>query len=398
MANVLSNYLIKGFVKDASFPFRVVLPSGQKIGSYENIEIVFKTWNSLIHTMIDPEMGFCEGFMKGEIEVKGDLEEVIKFGITQRNKGTLKRVVSKILNLLYTVISNEGNDTDNVRYHYDIDESFYKDWLDESMTYSCAFFEEDKISLEEAQRKKREIIYEKLKLEPGDRLLDIGCGWGSLIIEAGGKFDIECVGITLSKNQYEFAKRKIEEKGLSSKVEVYMMHFLDLKSLNRKFNKIVSVGMFEHVGKKNLGKFFEIVHSVSEEGSLFLLHTIGKPFEGPQSRWIRKRIFPGGYIPGLNEILKYMSIYGFNLIDIDDWRLHYYKTLREWRLRFLRNKERYERLYGKDFVRMWYLYLVSAGVSFLVGSNHLFQILMSKGINNSYPVIKRTYGESLSLS
>ena len=390
------NNIVKSFLKGINLPFTLVLPSGIKYGSSTEAIVIFKTWKSVFETLVDTEMGFCENYAKGEIEVEGNLEKVIEFGISFKRRKTIKDLYIKLIDILYGLNpANKQKDSENIKYHYDIDDDFYKEWLDESMTYSCAFFESNKVSLEEAQRKKREIIYEKLKLKEGDRLLDIGCGWGSIIIESAEKFGVKSVGITLSENQYKFIKDRIREKGLEGKVEVYLMHYKDLPSLGRRFNKIVSVGMFEHVGKNNINIFFNRVKSVSEEGALFLLHTIGKPFESSQSRWIRRRIFPGGYIPGLNEILKSMVNTGFNLIDIDNWRLHYYLTLREWHRRFNEKREIFERKYGTFFVRMWNLYLVSAGVSFLVGSNHLFQILMSKGVNNHYPVILRKYGNTL---
>ncbi len=394
----LGNTIVKSFLKGIDLPFNIVLPSGLKYGNNSKTTVIFKTWKSVFETLIDTEMGFCENFVDGSIEVEGNIEEVIKFGISFKKRKTVKDIFIKIIDFIYTFNAfNTHRDSENISYHYDIDDNFYKDWLDDSMTYSCAFFEDHRITLEEAQRKKREIIYEKLKLEKGDKLLDIGCGWGSLIMESAEKFGIISVGITLSENQYNFIKEKIKEKGLEKKVQVYLMHYNDLPSLRERFNKIVSVGMFEHVGKNNIDIFFERVKTIAEDKALFLLHTIGKPFEGKQSRWIRKRIFPGGYIPGLNEILRGINKYGFNLIDIDDWRLHYYLTLKEWKKRFIEKKEVFERKYGNSFIRMWYLYLAGAGVSFLVGNNHLFQVLMSKGVNNEYPVIQRRYGNVINI-
>ncbi len=371
----------------------VKLPDGRVIpreGGQHTV--VFKTWDSLSKTLKDLEMGFGEGYMEGDIEVEGDLEKVLIAGSRYINRLEGSRNFSvfffKVANTLSFV--NKLKEKKNVQHHYDLGDDFYKLWLDESMTYSCAFFKTPDMSLEEAQREKRKIIYEKLLLEEGKSLLDIGCGWGSIILEAAELFDIECVGITLSENQFRHVREEIEKRGLKGKVEVYLMHYADLPKLGRKFDRVVSVGMFEHVGREHYRAFFKTVNSVMEEGGLFLLHTIGKVHPGAQSRWIRKYIFPGGYLPGIPEVLCAFEGMDFCLIDIDDWRPHYYRTLKEWRKRFWENIDHIREMYGEKFIRMWDLYLVSSAVSFYTGSNHLFQFLMSKGVRNDYPVMRRT--------
>ncbi len=393
---VIGKVILRNVLKNFDVPFNVRLPSGETWDMHSDTTLVFKTWKALLECLIDKEMGFCENYMKGNIEVEGSLEEVIKYGISSGKASLLSRLLYGI-GVFFSSLKpqNMKEEAENIEYHYDIDDDFYREWLDKSMTYSCAFFENPNMSLEEAQSKKREIIYEKLRLTEGERLLDIGCGWGSLIIEASEKYGVNATGITLSENQYKFIQEEIKRRKLENRVNVYLMHYNDLSSSGMKFNKIVSVGMFEHVGKRNIRRFFKVVKDVAEEGAIFLLHTIGKQVPSSQSRWIRKRIFPGGYLPGLQEILTAMTEAGFNLIDIDDWRVHYYLTLKEWQKRFLSKKSIFEERFGKAFVRMWHLYLVSASVSFLVGSNHLFQILMSKGVNNSYPVMRRIFGENL---
>ncbi|WP_457600058.1 class I SAM-dependent methyltransferase [Hydrogenivirga sp.] len=372
----------------------VRLPDGRDIPPQgTDHRVVFKSWNALKRVLRDPEMGFGEGYMRGEIEVEGELEGVLIAGNRYVNRlegnGRFSVLFFKAVNALSVV--NKLRERENVRKHYDLGNEFYKLWLDESMTYSCAFFSSPEISLEEAQREKRKIIYEKLQLEEGDRLLDIGCGWGSIILESAELYGVKSVGITLSRNQYEHVKGEIERRGLGDRVRVYMMHYADLPGLGDRFNKVVSVGMFEHVGREHYRAFFKAVNSVMEEGGLFLLHTIGKVHPGVQSRWIRKYIFPGGYLPGIPEILCAHEGMDFCLIDIDDWRMHYYLTLKEWRRRFWNNVDRVYDMYGEEFVRMWDLYLVSSAVSFYTGSNHLFQFLFSKGVKNDYPVIKRSF-------
>ena len=376
----------------------VMFPDGSFYGGGSN-KIIIRKEKILRDILKDPEMTFCEAYMKGDILIEGDMESILRVCMEYFSSeevegirdfwGSLYRSFLKVLGLIDRL---EGKE---VRRHYDLGNDFYQLWLDESMTYSCAFFCDPNMFLEEAQREKRRIIYEKLQLKDGDRLLDIGCGWGSIILESASLYDIRSVGITLSKNQYEFVKDRIKELGLSKRVEVYLMHYQDLLKLGERFNKVVSVGMFEHVGKGRHRGFFKVVSKIIEDGGIFLLHTIGKVHPSNQSRWIRKYIFPGGYLPSIEEVLKSIRGLGFNLIDIDDWRLHYYFTLREWLRRFYRSREWVINRYGEEFFRMWELYLISSSLSFYIGSNHLFQFLFSKGVLNSYPVIRRQLGQPL---
>ncbi len=376
----------------------VELPDGLCIGKgLHRIKVIKKS--VVAEIMRDHEMGFCEAYMRGDIRIDGDLEKVLLVCmeyVDSKKRRSLKdafvyllRMFLKPFGLLKLL---EGRE---VRRHYDLGNDFYEKWLDSSMTYSCAFFTSPEMNLEEAQREKRRIIYEKLQLKEGDRLLDIGCGWGSLIIEAVLDYGVKAVGITLSKNQYEYVKAKIRELGLEKSTEVYFMHYEDLPKLGMTFNKIVSVGMYEHVGKGRHRRFFETVASLLDEGGLFLLHTIGKVHTSSQSRWIRKYIFPGGYLPSIEEVLKASRDLGLEFIDLDDWRLHYYYTLKEWKRRFFMHRDWVISTYGEEFFRMWELYLTASAVSFYIGSNHLFQFLFSKGVLNDYPVMRRSLGQPL---
>ncbi len=369
------------------------LPDGTDIpeGRVDH-RVVFRTWEAFRETLKDPEMGFGEGYMRGEIEVEGDLERVLIIGsryLNGREKGNFSLFLFKVMNLIGRV--NTLKEKRNVQHHYDLGDEFYRLWLDSTMTYSCAFFSSPDMDIDEAQREKRRIIYEKLQLCEEDTLLDIGCGWGSIILESVEIFGLKSVGITLSENQYRYVREEIKRRGLEGRVEVYLMHYVDLPRLERKFTKVVSVGMFEHVGKEHMRTFFRTVEKVMEEGSLFLLHTIGKVHPQRPSRWIRKYIFPGGYLPSIPEIITAFEGTSFCLIDIDDWRLHYYRTLKTWRKRFWDNVDKIREMYGDEFVRMWDLYLISSAVSFYTGSNHLFQFLLSKGVRNDYPIMRREF-------
>jgi len=386
--------LVKNLSEFVEGGLSVELYDGRVIGEGK-CKVVVKDPKVVRDIIRDPEMGFGEHYMKGNIQIIGDLEKFLR-GCMKYLKGEGEKLrfmplrsLLKILGLLKFVEKKE------VQRHYDLGNDFYSLWLDSSMTYSCAFFKSPDCTLEEAQEEKRRIIYEKLQLSEGDRLLDIGCGWGSIILESAKLYPITAVGITLSKNQYEYVKERIKQEGLKGRVEVYLMHYEDLPKLGLKFNKVVSVGMFEHVGKGRHRKFFEVVSKIMEDGGLFLLHTIGKVHPSSQSRWIRKYIFPGGYLPSIEEVLRAVRHLDFNLIDIDDWRLHYYFTLKEWLRRFYSVGDYVKEKYGEEFFRRWELYLVASAVSFYNGSNHLFQFLFSKGVVNNYPVMRRSFLQPL---
>jgi cyclopropane-fatty-acyl-phospholipid synthase len=373
----------------------VKLPNGwvypQKAKNYvviNNPKVVKKFFKN-------PEMAFGEGYMDGDIEIEGDLEEVLIAGLSYLRKEEKRHFPLLKLLQLFSHLDVE-KDKKNVQHHYDIGNEFYRLWLDESLTYSCAFFSSPNCSLEEAQAKKREISLKKLLLNKEDTLLDIGCGWGAVLFDAVEKFNVKkAVGITLSENQYNHIKEEIKKRILEGRVEVYILHYKDLPSLGQKFTKVISIGMFEHVGLENYKTFFKSVFDVMTNKGLFLLHTIGKLHKEKPSEWIRKYIFPGGYLPALGEILDALEPFEFYLIDIDNWRLHYYKTLKEWKKRFLQNKDWVIKNLGQRFFRMWEFYLTAAAVSFYIGSNYVYQILLSKGVFNQYPVVEHIFGESL---
>ncbi len=373
----------------------VKLPSGWKYPEGARNYVVVKNDKVLKRFFKNPEMAFGEGYTDGDIEVEGELEEVLFAGVGYLRKNE-RRHFQLVKLLQFFSHLNPERDKKNVRHHYDIGDDFYRLWLDGSMTYSCAFFPHCDATLEEAQAKKREISLKKLLLNENDTLLDIGCGWGSVLFDAVEKFGVKrAVGITLSENQFNHIKKEIERRGLKGRVEVHLMHYDELPSLGERFSKVISIGMFEHVGVENYGRFFKTVYDVMEEGGLFLLHTIGKLHPEKPSEWIRKYIFPGGYLPALEEIIKAIEHLEFYLIDIDNWRLHYYRTLKEWRKRFHQSSEWVLKNLGERFFRMWDFYLTAAAVSFLVGSNYVFQILLSRGLFNKYPVLEHSFGEPL---
>ena len=228
----------------------------------------------------------------------------------------------------------------------------------------------------------------KLYLKEDMTLLDIGCGWGFLLIEAAKKYKVRGTGITLSEEQYKECQRRIKEEGLEDYVKVELMDYRDLPKLGEQFDRVVSVGMVERVGRDNYKLFLECANRVMKKGGLFLLHFISALKEHPGDAWIKKYIFPGGMIPSLREMVNKMAEFDFHTIDIENLRLHYNRTLRCWRKNYLEHLDEVRAMFDEKFVRMWDLYLAACAATFHNGIIDLHQILMTKGINNDLPMVR----------
>lgn len=326
-----------------------------------------------------------EAYMRGDIEVDKDLYEVLNLFLGEMGKFTTNK--KKLRSLLYTA-TNKVNQKKEVTSHYDIGNDFYSLWLDETMSYSCGYFKEENNTLYEAQMNKIHHILDKLFLQPGMKLLDIGCGWGALLMEAAKKYQVKGTGITLSKEQYNKFSERIKEEKLEDYLTVKIMDYRDLSDTDYQFDRVVSVGMLEHVGRENYGLFMKSVHHVLKSKGVFLLHTITALKEHPGDAWIKKYIFPGGMIPSLRELIFLLPDYQFYTLDVESLRRHYNRTLLCWRRRFLSYKEEIIKMMGEEFTRMWELYLASCAATFNNGIIDIHQILLSKGPANDLPMTR----------
>jgi cyclopropane-fatty-acyl-phospholipid synthase len=326
-----------------------------------------------------------EAFMREDITIEGDLFTVLKSILGQTSQFSLdKGVLGRIL---YTSES-KAKQKEQVSSHYDLGNDFYKLWLDPSMSYSCAYFKNDSDTLEQAQHNKVHYILEKLHLEKDMTLLDIGCGWGYLLIEAAQKYGIKGYGCTLSKEQWRKGQERIEKLGLQDQVQIDLVDYRDLEAKDLKFDRIVSVGMLEHVGRSNYPLYMETANHLLTDGGLFLLHYITGHDEEVGNPWMRKYIFPGGTLPSLREIVDLAYDNDFQILDIESLRRHYYKTLMCWYDNFLKVKDVVAQDKGAEFVRMWELYLCGCAASFYIGNIDVHQLLMTKGTNNELPMTR----------
>jgi len=334
-----------------------------------------------------PDLYFGEAYADGKIKIEnGNLTDFLN--LTFKNIGRNEiNIFGKILNKMkgtFRYLTNfnlKKKSKDNVAHHYDISDDLYDLFLDSKRQYSCAYFKNENDSLEDAQNNKIEHLIKKLNLEPNQKCLDIGSGWGSLAIEIAKKTKCHVTGITLSENQYKYSLNKAKENNLENQVQFKLA---DYRELNDKFDRIVSVGMFEHVGRKFYKTFFKQINNLLNDKGLALVHTIGS-VNGPRDPqpWISKYIFPGGYTPSMSELSVPIEKSGLILSDTEVLRMHYSHTLRNWKERFLNNKTKVLEMFDEKFFRMWEFYLTSCEMVFKWGDQVVFQFQLTKDFSTA---------------
>lgn len=368
-------------------PFMVRFKDSEyKIGEGEPVfTVTFKQAIPVSDLLNSTSIALGEAYMNGDLEIEGNLYEALDHFLGQMGKfSTNEKTLKK---LIYTSVS-KANQAKEVSSHYDIGNDFYKLWLDETMSYSCGYFKNPDDTLYQAQVNKVEYILEKLHLEKGMELLDIGCGWGFLLIEAAKKYKIKGTGITLSHEQHLEFEKRIKEEGLEDYLTVKLMDYRDIPKTGWKFDRVVSVGMVEHVGRDNYQLFTDCVNKVLKDGGVYLLHFISALKEHPGDAWIKKYIFPGGVVPSLREMIYVMSEDNFHVLDVENLRLHYNKTLLCWEKNYREQIDEVRKMFDERFVRMWDMYLSACAATFHNGIIDIHQVLATKGVNNNLPVTR----------
>ena len=381
------NVMISFLRKFDEYPFIVKLKGKEyRIGDGDPaFTVIFHKEIPLTALTTSTSLVLGEAYMDGDLEIEGDLYNALDHFLGQMGKFSTDESALKKL-----IFSSTGkkNQEKEVQSHYDIGNDFYKLWLDETMSYSCGYFLHEDDSLYQAQVNKVDYILKKLHLSQGMSLLDIGCGWGFLLIEAAKKYGVHGMGITLSREQYEAFNRRIKEQNLGDLLEVALMDYRDLPKMNRTFDRVVSVGMAEHVGRRNYQLFMDCAKKVLKPGGLFLLHFISALKEHAGDPWIKKYIFPGGVIPSLREMLSCAAEDDFHTLDAENLRLHYNRTLLCWDKNYREHMDQIREMFDERFVRMWDLYLAACAATFHNGIIDLHQVLFSNGINNDVPMVR----------
>ena len=352
----------------------------------KNPPIKIKLLDKSLHykLLLLPDLYFGEAYMNGSLVIKnGSLTEFLEIAMRNIGRNELNnysKIIKKIAGTYryFTKFNLISRSKENVAHHYDISEKLYDLFLDKNRQYSCAYFKDKNDTLEDAQLNKMNHIIKKLNLKPNQKVLDIGSGWGTLAMEIAKQSKCEVLGITLSENQLEYSKRKAKELNLENQVSFKL---IDYRELNEKFDRIVSVGMFEHVGRKFYNKYFKSVAKMLTEDGVALIHTIGSNMTPRDPHpWISKYIFPGGYTPSLSEVAGPIEKSGLIISDLEVLRMHYSHTLRNWKERFMGKKDEVLNMFDEKFFRMWEFYLVGCELAFKWGDQVVFQFQLSKKI------------------
>tara|TARA_B100000212_G_scaffold257853_1_gene197950 strand:- start:27 stop:1217 length:1191 start_codon:yes stop_codon:yes gene_type:complete len=380
----LTQFLEK-LVKDDGFVLEDANKKQHIIGKpLKNPPIKLKLLDKSLHykLLLLPDLYFGEAYANGSAVIEnGTLTEFLEIAMKNIGRGPTSNYATVIKKLMgiYSYITNfnfVGKSKSNVAHHYDISEKLYDLFLDENRQYSCAYFKNDNETIEQAQKNKMNHIIKKLHLKPNLKVLDIGSGWGTLALEIAKQSKCEVLGITLSENQLEYSRNKAKELNLENQVR---FELVDYRKLNEKFDRVVSVGMLEHVGKKFYNKYFNSVSKFLNEDGVALIHTIGSVMTPRDPHpWISKYIFPGGYTPSLSELAKPIEKSNLIIADMEVLRMHYAHTLRNWKSRFLGKKEEVLKMFDERFFRMWEFYLAGCEMAFKWGDQVVFQFQLSK--------------------
>ena len=362
------------------------------IGTPENKDpIILKILDKKLHykLLFRPDLYFGEAYAEGDIVIEnGTLTDFLDLALMNIGRGGLN-FFSQLLNKLsgsYRYLTNFNfikKSKMNVAHHYDLSDDLYDLFLDPKRQYSCGYFKNENDTLETAQINKIQHIIKKLNIKPNQKVLDIGCGWGSLAIDIASSTNCEVTGITLSKNQFDHCKKKAKELNLENQVTFKL---IDYRELNEKFDRIVSVGMFEHVGRKFYKKFFKQIDRLLNNNGVSLIHTIGSvnPPRDPHP-WITKYIFPGGYTPSLSEVTTPIEKAGLIVSDIEVLKLHYSFTLRHWKENCIKNKLKITEMFDEKFFRMWEFYLAGCEIAFKWGDQVVYQFQLTKNYTSTPP-------------
>jgi cyclopropane-fatty-acyl-phospholipid synthase len=337
----------------------------------------------LLRLLYRPDLYFGEAYTRGEIEVEGNLVKLLEYADPLDQHGARRRLWERV-KLKYPQFRTHtlADARNNIHHHYDIGNAFYRLWLDSELIYTCAYFPDAAASLEEAQLAKMEYVCRKLRLKPGESVVEAGCGWGALARYMARHYGVKVRAYNISHEQLVYARERAREEGLAGQVEFIEE---DYRAIDGSYDAFVSVGMLEHVGKANYGYLGEVINSCLSPRGRGLLHSIGRDRPMPMNAWIERHIFPGAYPPTLPEMLEVLESGGFSVLDVENLRLHYVRTLEHWLSRYEQATDTVRQMFDEAFVRAWRLYLAGSIAAFHTGCLQLFQVSFYRSGVNELP-------------
>jgi cyclopropane-fatty-acyl-phospholipid synthase len=382
-SSALERWLARRLLRAAGNPdIGLILWDGYEVGGAQKNRLLIRDRGILHRFLTHPSMAFGDGYCSGRIQILGDMRQVLQAVYDKIPVPTPPSLWTRFRAALPW--SNPlARAKDNIYHHYDIGNEFYQLWLDERMVYTCAYFPDPACSLEEAQIAKMEHVCRKVWLRPGDTVVEAGCGWGALARHMARHHGVTVKAFNISKEQIAYAKQQAQREGLANRVEFIED---DFRNLSGRYDAFVSVGMLEHVGQPNYPELARLItRSLKPSGGRGLIHSIGHNQVRPMDEWFERRIFPGARIPSLREALSIMEQENFTVLDVENLRLHYARTLEHWLERFENHVEKVEMMFDAAFVRSWRLYLMGSMMSFLTGIGQLYQIVFAPYRNDDIP-------------
>lgn len=371
---------------EGSPPLRFVLWDGSEVaapGVKPEWDLSLADRGALWRLLAFPEYQFPELYTRGRIQLEGDLERLMEaIQVARRDLDPSRPGRRLLCALLRRRKESPEQARQNIRHHYDVGNDFYRLWLDERMIYTCAYFPTPEATLEQAQIAKLDRVSRKLHLQPGERVVEAGCGWGALGLHMAGHYGVRVRAFNISRAQLEWARERAAREGLADRVEFVEG---DYREIAGEYDAFVSVGMLEHVGQRQYPALARVMDRCLAPHGRGLIHTIGTDRPGPLSPWIERRIFPGACPPSLAQMAPLFGPQGFSVLDVENLRLHYRQTLAHWLQRFESARDRVEQMFDANFVRAWRFYLAASQASFATGHLQLYQVLFARRGCNDIP-------------